>query len=203
MKTHNKPVIFIDFGGVYFTYASHGLKKFLPKLNVTHKGMLKILLGTNWTSHATGKIDEDTYWNYVAKKLKVSGDEINEIKKTWYNHPSPQDGMPELIKKLRKKYKVAALSSITAPWIEILEKNYKISRTFHDHHYSYDHGIDKPDAAFFLSAAKKMNVAPEDCIVVDDMKKFLASVKKTGAKTILFKDAKQLEREFRKLGVEA
>ena len=198
-----KPVIFIDFGRVYFTYASHGLKPFFKKFNVTHDKMLKILVGgTNWTNHATGKTDEDTYWKYVAKKLNASDKQIDEIRTIWYNHPSVQDGMAKLIKNLKKKYTVAALSSITAPWIEVLEKNHNISEIFHDHHYSFDHGIDKPDAEFFMSAAKKLNVKPEDCIVVDDMKKFLSSVKKTGAKTILFKDAKQLERDLRKLGVE-
>ncbi len=111
--------------------------------------------------------------------------------------------MEKLIRRLRKEYRVAALSSITSPWIELMEKKYKISKRFHDHHYSYDHGIDKPDARFFLSAARKMNVKPEDCIVVDDMKKFLTAVRKTGAKTILFKNAKQLEKELKKLGVSA
>jgi len=49
------------------------------------------------------------------------------------------------------------------------------------------HGIDKPSAELFKRAVKKMSVKPHDCIVIDDYKEFLDAVKKTGAKTILFK----------------
>ncbi len=63
MKTHNKPVIFIDFGGVYFTYASKGLGRSMKKFGLTERQLLKILVvGPHWTDHATGKTNEDSYW---------------------------------------------------------------------------------------------------------------------------------------------
>jgi HAD superfamily hydrolase (TIGR01509 family) len=197
----NKPVIFIDFGGVYFTYASKSLGKYFKKYKTTEKKFLKVLLGPAWTSHATGKIGENEYWKLVSEEIKIPFEETNEIRHVLYNGLYPQNGMKELVKKLRKKYKVAALSSITAPWIEVIEKNYKVSKVFHECHYTFNHGIDKPDAGFFLSAAKKMNADPKDCVVVDDMKKFLTAVRKTGARTILFKNSRQLEKELIKMGV--
>lgn len=196
-------VIFIDFGGVYFTYASKALAKYEKRFGRSEEQMLKVLIeGAHWTEHATGRMDEESYWENVSKELKATPEELESLKDAWYNEPKPQAGMEELVKKLKRKCKVAALSSITAPWIVLMEKRYKLSEIFHECHYTFDHGIDKPDAAFFLSAAKKMKVKPEDCIVVDDMEHFLAAVRKTGAKTILFKNAKQLESELIKLGVE-
>ena len=47
-----------------------------------------------------------------------------------------------------------------------------------------------------------MNVLPRDCIVVDNDRIFLSGVKKTGARVVLFKDAKNLELRLRKYGVE-
>ena len=199
---NEKPVIFIDFGGVYFRSSVPLIGKFAKRLGISEKKMHEALMGSNWAVHVIGKSDENKYWKYVAEKLSVPEKQAYQIRKAWYGYSFPNKGMAPLIRKLKKKYTVAALSSIVIGWVEFLEKKYKISKHFHHHHYTYDHGVDKPDAAFFLRAAKKMKVKPADCIVVDDDRKFLAAVKKTGARTILFKNAKQLETQLRKIGVE-
>ena len=197
-----KPVIFIDFGGVYFTSSMPLVKIYAKKFGVTEKRLHDALIGENWNAHATGKIKEKTYWRNVTAAAGITKEQTEAYRTTWYYYSKPNPGMKTLIRKLKKNYKVAALSSAIIGWIEVLEKKYKISKHFHEHHYTYDHGIDKPSAKFFLSAAKKMGTKPEDCIVVDDMKAFLDEVKKTGARTILFKNAKQLEAQLKKMGIE-
>ena len=109
--------------------------------------------------------------------------------------------MKELVRKIKKKYRVAVISSHVTGWVSIQDKIHGVSKEFHEQHFSYDYGVDKPDAELFIRAARKMKVNPKDCIVVDDMEKFLDSVKKTGARTILFKNAKQIKSELRKHGV--
>lgn len=203
MKEKIKPVIMIDFGGTYFTTANKAIaKKFSKKLGLPEEKIRGAMMGTNWTEHATGKWDEKKYWKNVSDELNISRLQTQELRKALYSYSKPQNGMAQLVRKLKRKYTVAALSSITSGWVEALEKKYRISRRFHYHHYTYDHGIDKPDSGFFLSAARKMKARPENCIVVDDSRKFLAAVRKTGARTILFRNAKQLETDLRKVGVE-
>jgi len=200
-KTHHKPVIMIDFGGVYFFTARPLIKKFSKKFGIPQKNMSDAIMGRNWAEYAVGRSNEKKYWKNVSDKLGISKKQTLGIRKEWYSLV-PHDGMVDLVRKLKKNYRVAALSSITAGWVEFLEKKYRISKEFHEQHYSFDHRVDKPDAKLFLRAAKLMKTKPEDCIVIDDLKIFLAAVNKTGAKTILFKNAKQLERDLRKLGVE-
>ena len=197
-----KPVIFIDFGGVYFR-SSYPIiqKKFAKKFRIPYKKLLNVYM-FNWISHATGKMSAKTYWEYISNKLNLTEIQTNRFKKANFHYSIPNPGMLRLIRKLKKKYTVAALSSIIVGWVEFLEKKYKISNHFHENHYSYDHRVDKPSEKFFLSAAKKMKTKPEDCIVVDDLKPFLAAVRKTGARTILFKNAKQLQRDLKKMGVD-
>lgn len=197
-----KSVIFIDFGWVYFEIARSPIIEFGKEHGISEKKMFDVMWkGPLWNEHAVGRYSEKTYRNKVSQELGVKPGEVQKLLRTCYNYSTPQNGMSELIRKLRENYTVAALSSIAVPWIRVFEKKYKISKIFHDHHYSYDHGIDKPEARFFLSAAKKMKVKPEDCIVVDDRKDFLDNVKKTGARTILFKNPKQLEKQLRKMGI--
>ncbi len=201
-KTKEKYVIFIDMGGVYFTDANRPIpRRFSRKFNIPREKILEALLG-NWTKHAEGRYNEDKFWKDIMNKLNISEKQAQELRKAWYHYPSPVRGMRKLVRKLRKKYKVAVLSSQISEWAKVLEKKYMVSKDFHDQHYSFDHGIDKPSAKLFLKAARKMKAKPENCIVVDDNKAFIAAVKKTSAKTILFRNAKQTEREFRKLGVE-
>ena len=196
-----KPVIFIDFGGVYFEHVYPKVPKVFSKKFGIHHDKIYDSITKNWRLHATGKMKEEKYWKSIQKELELSDKQMIQMKKVWYNSV-PNKGMELLVRKLKKKYKVAALSSIIIGWVEALEKKYKISNRFHENHYSYDHGIDKPSEKFFLSAAKKMKTKPEDCIVVDDLKPFLVAVRKTGARTILFKNAKQLQRDLKKVGVE-
>ena len=206
MKTMNKPVIMIDFGGVYFTSASSKFSLiYAKKFGISAKEIDNALLGKNWKHwivHAEGKRDEKTYWEGVTKRLNLPDRKIQQLRKGWYSYPTPQKGMPQLVRKLRKKYRVVALSSIIVGWIEFMEKRYKLSERFHECHYTYDHGYDKPKVKFFLSAAKKMHLKPEDCIVIDDNRKFLAGVRKTGARTIAFRDAGSLKLKLRQMGVE-
>ena len=197
------PVIFIDFGGVYFKMPDGPVsRRFSKEFGVPQEKIMDILMGSSWTAHATGKWDEKTFWKHFSDKLNISGKQTEKFRKALYGYSFLNKGMALLIKRLKKKYRVAALSSIIVGWVEVLEKKYKISKRFHENHYTYDHGVDKPSARFFRSAAKKMNVKPADCIVVDDMKPFLAAVEKTGARTILFKNARQLEAQLKKMGVE-
>ena len=152
-----KPVIFIDFGGVYFTKANPAVPKlFSRKFGIPTKKIQQALTGSNWDMHAIGKLDEKRYWKHVSDSLEISEKQTSQLRKTLYNYSTYNEGMMLLVRKLRKKYRVAALSSIIIGWVEALEKKYKISEHFHEHHYIYDHGVDKPDAKFFLSTAKKM-----------------------------------------------
>ncbi|MBI3190622.1 HAD-IA family hydrolase [archaeon] len=202
MKEENKPVIMIDLGGVYFTSSRPFVNKFTKKLGMPAKRIIKAMWdGKNWTDYATGKCDDKTYWTKVSNELKISRKQMHELRKACYASASPQDGMIDIVRNLKRNYKVVVLSSHVKGWIDILGRKYKLSKEFHGQHYSFDHSVDKPSASLFKKAARKMKTKPENCIVVNDNKTFLAAVKKAGAKTILFKNVKQLELQLKKLGV--
>jgi HAD superfamily hydrolase (TIGR01509 family) len=199
----NKPVIFVDLGGVYFTSANREVsRRFSREIGLPQKRIVGAILGPCWKEHAEGRCDEKTYWKCVADNLDITKEQMQKLRTMLYSYPSPNDEMTNIVGRLKKKYKVAVLSSHIEGWVRFLEKKYRFHREFHEHHYSFTHGVDKPDAELFTRAARKMKVRPEDCIVIDDSKAFIDAVKKTGAKTILFKNAKQLEMQLRKMGVE-
>jgi len=193
--------IFIDLGGVYFRSAMPGINGFSKKYNIPRDTLYNVLMGENWTRYSTGKSNEKDYWMNISKNLGITLQQAYELRNDWYSYFIPNNNMPNLIRELRRNFYVAILSSQVVGWVEFLEKRYSLSKEFSSSHYSYDYGIDKPDAMLFIQAAKSIHTEPENCIVVDDNKKFLLAVKKTGAKTILFKSASQLKIELKKLGI--
>lgn len=203
MKTRNKPVIMIDFSGVYFREATEPLAKELSqKINMPEKKIRSIILGLDYTRYAEGLSTPRQYWKHIAAKLGISKRETKLIRRKWHNNCVPNKGMPQLVKKLREKYKVVAFSGNIKERVEHLNKRYDIGKEFHECHYSFHYGYDKPDVRLFRLAVRKMKARPENCIVVDDDKKFLAAVRKTGAQTILFRNARHLELQLREMGVE-
>gem|GEM_PF-3998977 len=205
----HKPVILMDFGGVYFTGAIKPVtKRFSRKFGIPQQRIHDALAGANWKTYAEGRCNDRQYWKNVSDTLELSREQTQELRTAYYDYPKPQKGMIKFVRKLKGKYRIAVISSHVPGWIALLEKKYRMSREFHELHYSYNHGIDKPHeierlgAKFFMSTAKKMKVNPKDCIVIDDKKKILDPIKRTGARTILFKNAKQLEADLKKMGVE-
>lgn len=191
----------IDFGGVYFRSALPMISNFAKKIGVDAEKLENALMGDNWNEYAEGRSNESKYWNYISDALNLNKEQKKELKSFWYHYSTPNDGMVDLIRKIKKNNKVVVLSGNVVGWVKVLEKKYKISKEFHEQHYSFHHGVDKPNVELFLKAAKKMNVEPKNCVVVDDNREFLSFVKNTGAKTILFKDAIKLEKSLKNMGV--
>ena len=203
MKTHNKPVIMIDFGGVYFSQGNKiGLEKIAKKFKLSHETVRNAIRGDHRKKYSEGRITADQYWKDVSRRIDLSKKQLKEAEHILHSSYTPRKDMVRLVRKLRHKYRVSVLSGNFPERVKFLDKKYNVLKEFHHHHFSFNHGITKPDARLFLRVVEKLHLKPKDCIVVDDSKEFLKAVKKAGGKAVLFKDAKQLEKELKKLGVQ-
>lgn len=206
-KTMNMPVIMVDFGGVYFRRTANVERRFEKKLGIPHEKFHAAMMGKNWKAYAEGKINDKQYWKNFCRKLGISWAEAMKFRDSLYSYQKHKKGMKSLVRRIKKRYRIVIFSSHVTACVDFLEKKYKISREFHECHYTFDHGIDKPgnferqNAKFFRSVVRKMKVKSKDCIVIDDHRCVLEPIKKAGARTILFKDAKQAEKELEKMGV--
>ena len=63
-------------------------------------------------------------------------------------------------------------------------------------------GVRKPDAAIYQLALRLTQQEPERCVFIDDRALNLECAQREGMKTIQFRDAAQLERDLRVLGIE-
>ena len=113
----------------------------------------------------------------------------------------PNKPLIGLIRKLKKKYKIAVLSNTGAPHINYLEKKYNIFSIFDAKIYSYKVKQRKPGKEIYNLTLKRLSVKPSEAVFIDDRIENVEGAKKLGIHGIHFKNNKQFLREIKKLGV--
>ena len=198
MKKEIKAIIF-DYGGVLSVHGKfHSICiKYAIKLNKNPLKFIK-LVRENWNKAKVNKINSKLFWEKLADSL---GEDAEFVRKQTMDYFGFREDVFNLIKKLKKNYKIALLSNQIEDWLEevIKEKNFK--EVFDVIVTSYQFKIAKPDIRIFKETIKKLGVKPEECIYIDDLKKNRPPVKELGMKFILFKNYSQLKKELKKLSI--
>jgi beta-phosphoglucomutase family hydrolase len=97
----------------------------------------------------------------------------------------PTKGVIALLRKLKKmKIKLGVASSSHKRMIEYVLKKLEIIELFDSIVGAEDIERSKPDPEIFLISAKRLNVKPEECTVVEDSKLGVEAAKKAGMKCL-------------------
>jgi beta-phosphoglucomutase len=85
-----------------------------------------------------------------------------------------------------KNYKTAVASSMEKDFIAAVDKRLHLSKLFGEHIYSIQEigFISKPNPDIFLYAAKKLDVLPEKCAVIEDAPNGIQAAKTAGMQSI-------------------
>ena len=193
-----KAIIF-DSGGVIVNQKSlfdkfvkifqpKNIKKFWREVNIKAIPLCK------------GKISEQEFWAQIAKSTRISLDKVpkNLWTKNYEKLTHLNKDVLNIIKALKQNYKLALVSNSIASHTKINEKR-DIYNFFNVVILSHKIGLTKDNEKIFLIAARKLNVKPQECIFIDDIKDFVITAKSVGMKGILFKNSKKLELDLKKL----
>ncbi|MFH0954764.1 MAG: HAD family phosphatase [Candidatus Micrarchaeota archaeon] len=151
----------------------------------------------------TGKMSHKEFLELLKKKagLHQSIEQLQSIWKAAYLEVMPvNEGLLEIAKKLKKKYKVALLSNLNDFHAEITKER-GLFEPFDPCLLSCEVGLAKPDPKIFELVLKKMKLLANECVFVDDRERHLKPAKEMGFQTILFKNNEQLVNDLQKLGV--
>lgn len=137
----------------------------------------------------------------IKRGIKLNAEEIREVKREIYHqmlreHLKPMEGMRELLDELDKTFKLALVSSSYKVDIELILELTKLEKYFDCIVAKDDVSKIKPDPEAFLLAAKKLNVRPEECIVVEDAEKGVIAAKKGGMKCIAIPCKYTMDNDF-------
>ena len=119
-----------------------------------------------------GKITPQQFYEVVSKELnlKIS---FTEFKKTWGGIFTLNKDVENLIKILKRNYRLILLSNTDELHFEYIKKKYKIVNIFDAHVLSYKVGYSKPNPLIFLNALRKAKTLPFNCLYFDDIPQFV------------------------------
>lgn len=194
-----KAMIF-DYGGVLDT--GKGFRYFAEKhaeeFNKTPEELHSIIK-KYWRPARTEKISSGEFWEGISRELKCDREHFEFLMKDF---TVVDEEALELVKLLKKKYKLALLSNHIRDWLEeYIDKN-NLREIFDLIVTSYDVGIEKPNTGIYEKTIEKLGVEPEECVFIDDQGVNLPPAEELGMKAILFRDVDQLKKELKELGVD-
>ncbi len=197
-KIEIKGIIF-DYGGVLSPPGSlHPIcERFAPEYEVDIEKMHQVLV-ENWHKARVKEIDDEKFWKNLADFL---GTDQKSFRKNFMKYPQFDEKLFELIKRLKKHYKIGLLSNHIKSWLgEDIKKN-RLDEIFDVIVTSYDAKLAKPDIKIFEIMIKKIGLKPEECVYVDDMEKNMVPSLKIGMHSILYTGLGQLKKELKNLGI--
>ncbi len=98
---------------------------------------------------------------------------------------SAVEGALKLIKNLKENnFKLAVASSSTLEFIDLVLSELKIKDRFDVLTSGQEVKFGKPNPDIFLLTARKLDLSPSECIVIEDAKNGVAAAKKAGMKCI-------------------
>jgi len=146
-----------------------------------------------------GKLSPILFTEMCSKALGIKLN-LKEFKKIWSSNILFENiPVIELIKNLKKKYKIFVLSNTNKWHIEYVRYNFNILDLFDELILSYKVGYTKPDKRIFEHAIKLSNSS--NILYIDDIKEYVEAAKKVGLKAIQYINFKKLCKDLKILGI--
>ena len=137
-----------------------------------------------------GKITREQFARTLSAKTGVAEEDVLvQMDKGILIDPE----LVELIKALKKNYKIGLLSNSNAHWLREILKNYKLDTLFDAIVISQEVGFIKPHREIFEITLKELELKPEEIVFIDDREKNTKAAEEQGIKTIVFKGVEELK----------
>jgi putative hydrolase of the HAD superfamily len=131
--------------------------------------------------------------------LNVSYKDFCEI---WSSIFLPETLVPEeLLRALRRNYRLVLLSNTNAIHFEMIRENYALLVHFHAFVLSYEVGAMKPSPVIYRKAIAEAQCKAHECFFTDDIAEYVEGAREQGIDAVQFQSAAQIEEELRRRGV--
>lgn len=188
--------IFSDLGNVLIFVGNVNAGLDISKYGFFKKKLIKHKI----RKYETGKISTEEFYPWYGKKTGQDID-LTKLDERFEKVFSLNEDMAVLLRKLKKDYKLIALSNTNKANYEFITKRYDIMNVFDDYVLSYQVGSLKPEKKIYKAALEKSLCKPEECLFIDDIEKFVIAAEKLGIKTIQYKSHSYLEEKLKELKI--
>lgn len=141
-----------------------------------------------------GFIEQSTYIQNIVELTGASEKEINEMIVDEYRLNTP---LVEYIKQeLKPQYKIGMVSNIGRGWIQNFFDEYQLNDLFDAVVLSSDEGILKPHPQIYELVAERLDLEPENCLMIDDLPENIAGADAAGMSGIVYGNFRTLTQEL-------
>lgn len=131
----------------------------------------------------------------------ITGIPADQIWDNFYLKADLNKDVVEIIKRLKRNYKVFLFSNFISELIRKLLDNHNITDYFDEIIISSEYKMKKPDPKFFELLLRTTGVKKNEILFVDDRKDNIEAAREFGIKAINFVDAKKLVKDLRENGI--
>lgn len=192
--------IFFDFGGVIQRTEYQAPRQLLAqRFNLEYDDIDNIVFNSPTAKQATvGEVPVEKHWEAVAKRLKVSKEDIAAVEREFFAGDVIDHEIVEYLRSLRPRYKTGLISNAWSDMREYLVRQ-KLDDAFDTLTISAEVGVAKPEAKIYLLALEQAQVKAEAAVFVDDVPANIEACEALGMKGILFRDPLKAMNELKKL----
>lgn len=192
--------IFFDFGGVIQRTEYQAPRQLLAqRFNLEYDDIDNIVFNSPTAKQATvGEVPVEKHWEAVAKRLKVSKEDIAAVEREFFAGDVIDHEIVEYLRSLRPRYRTGLISNAWSDMREYLVRQ-KLDDAFDTLTISAEVGVAKPEAKIYLLALEQAQVKAEAAIFVDDVPANIEACEALGMKGILFRDPLKAMNELKKL----
>ena len=192
--------IYFDLGGVIVRTEDKGPRTALGEsLGLDYNGIAQaVFSGESAEQASIGLISDDQHWRNVLRALNLPESEIPHFSEAFFAGDRIDPVLMSFLRSQRPMLKVGLISNAwlgLRGWIT----DHKLDDAFDNLMISSEVGITKPDARIYLQALDKLNVRPEEAVMVDDMPSNIEAAKALGMYGIVFQNAEQAMADVKSL----
>jgi putative hydrolase of the HAD superfamily len=140
-----------------------------------------------------GLVSFDDYLQRVGEMLGKTPEEVNDILHT---QRFRNEEMISLARSLHGHYKTALLSNIGRGVIQELFSEDELGELFDTVTLSSEVAMIKPDPEVYKYTATKLDLQPEECVMIDDILANVEGAKAAGMQAIVFGSRSQMQAEL-------
>jgi epoxide hydrolase-like predicted phosphatase len=192
--------VYFDLGGVLFrTEDKSPRTKLAESLGLTYHEIEKIIFGSGLSAQASiGAISEQEHWRGVASALNLPESEIPRVEDAFFSGDRLDHTLLDFLRSLRPNIKIGLISNA---WSGLREWSIrqKFDDVFDDMTISAEVGIRKPDARIYQLALERLDVRPEEAILIDDAPENITGAQAVGMRGFVFQTSEQTIAEIKTL----
>lgn len=144
-----------------------------------------------------GKLNEDEYIKKFLEitKWNISIEDFKNVVRKVLKKKIP--GTIDILKELKKDYKLVLLSDNVREWVDYILKVNKDLEIFDYKFFSYELESIKEDNITFVKVLDKIKAKPEEVFFIDDSLENIKSAESIGIKGVQFTTAEELEHKLK------